>query len=335
MARAIRGMVAALVAVSAACALAPPACAATRVQLAPRFVPGETLTYQLDLRSTIRSRARGPIRNPEAPTRLDLSISAIVRLDVLGVEPAGSPGAAESARLRATYQTVDATAHSDAYDPSTRGLLEQYGRLKGRSIEFTLEGDGSIRQVRGLEEILPDERARSGMEQALSKFVLAGSLPRRGIATGEKWSSERPVTAIPLLGLAWRLESRYLRNEPCQPKALAGRARGLLPEAARTCAVIETQSETVRRAAPRDRTPPELRARGLKTSGRWSGAGESLSYVSLETGWVVSVTATGMESMDLVIATADGSSRVEYAGELETQSQFSLLSEEMPGPGKH
>jgi hypothetical protein len=331
MARVIRGVLVALAGASAVCVPAISARAAGRVRLAPRFVPGETLTYQMDLHSTIRSRSRGPIRNPEAATRLELSISAIVRLEILGIEPGASPETPESARLRATYDTVDATADSNSYDPATRALLEQYGRLKGRSIEFTLASDGSISQVQGLEEILPDERARSAMEQALSNFLLAGALPRRGIAIGEKWSSERPVTAIPLLGLAWRIDSTYLRNEPCQPKSLAGQAEGSLPETGRSCAVIRTRSETVRHSVPRDATPPEFRERGLRTSGRWNGAGESLSYVSLETGWVVSVTATGLETMDLVIATADGSSRVEYAGELETQSQITLVSEKPPG----
>ncbi len=334
MAPVTRRVFAGFAAVSAAAALALPARASGRLRLAPQFFPGETLTYQLDLRSTIHSHSRGPIRNPEAATRLDLSVSAIVRLEVLGLEPGASPGAAgRSARLRATYVTVDAAAHSDAYDPATRALLEQYGRLKGRSIEFTLASDGSIREIRGLDEILADERARAAMKEALSNFVLAGGLPARGVAIGEKWSSERPVTAVPLLGLVWHIDSRYLRDEPCQPKALAGQARETLPEATRTCAAIETRSESVRRNAPRDPTPPELRAQGLRTSGRWGGAGESLTYVSLQTGWVVSVTETGLESMDLVIATADRSSRVEYLSELETQSQFTLLSERLPEPG--
>jgi hypothetical protein len=322
MARAISGMLAAVIC-AGACAAA--AHAANRVQLVPQLVPGETLRYELDLRSTIRSRSRGPIKNPEAATRLDLSVSAIVRLEVLQAGGAASPGA--WARLRATYETVDATAHSDAFDPATRTLLEQYGRLKGRSIEFTLERDGAITAVKGLEEILPDERARRAMEQSLGRFVLSGSPAPGGVAIGQKWSSEQPVTVVPLLGLVRRVDSTYLRDEPCQPRALAA-----LPAANETCAVIRTRTETLRRNAPQDRTPPEFLARGLRTSGRWSAAGESLSYVSLTSGWVVSVTATGMESMDLVIRTAVGSSRVQYVGEFETQSQVSLLSRKLPQP---
>jgi hypothetical protein len=328
MARAISGVLAAVVCAGACAAAA--AHAANRVQLVPQFVPGETLRYQLDLRSTIRSRSRGPVKNPEAATRLDLSVSAIVRLEVLGAGAAASPGAA--ARLRATYETVDATAHSDAFDPATRTLLEQYGRLKGRSIEFTLERDGAITGVKGLEAILPDQQARTAMEESLGRLVLSGSMPRGGVAIGRKWSSEQPMTAVPLRGLVRRVDSTYLRNEPCQPRSLAAQAGAALPAAKETCAVIRTRSETLRRNAPRDQTPPEFLARGLRTSGRWSAAGESLSYVSLQTGWVVSVTATGMESMDLVIRTAVGASQVQYVGEFETQSQISLLSRKLPQP---
>jgi len=301
---------------------------AERVVLAPRFVPGEMLRYDLDLRSTIRSRSRGPVKNPGAATRLDLSVGAIVRLEVLELGAEASPEAL--ARLRATYESVDATARSDAFDPATSAILEQYARLKGRSIEFTLEHDGRIAGVKGLAEILPDQQARSAMEKALSQFIFSAGLPAGGIAVGQEWSSERPVAAVPLLGLAWRLDSTYLRNEPCRAHALAAEAGGALPAAGETCAVIRTRSTTHRQNAPSDPTPPEFRERGLSTSGRWRAAGESLSYVSLASGWVVAVTATGIESMDLVIAGADGRSSVEYAAELEIQCQISLLSNNLP-----
>ncbi len=97
--------------------------------------------------------------------------------------------------------------------------------------------------------------------------------------------------------------------------------------AGETCAVILTRYEITQPHPPRDATPEDYRKRGLRTAGRWTGSGESLSYVSLRTGWVVSVTQSGTEEMDLTVSTADGSSGVRYAGRVRSQSQVTLLSE--------
>ena len=60
--------------------------------------------------------------------------------------------------------------------------------------------------------------------------------------------------------------------------------------------------------------------------GTWSGTGDSLSYVSLSTGRLVSVTQTSTEQMDFAVTTAAGENRVNYQGAVQSRLQLALLS---------
>ena len=54
----------------------------------------------------------------------------------------------------------------------------------------------------------------------------------------------------------------------------------------------------------RDSTPDEYRRNNLRTGGRWSGTGQNLAYVSLDTGWIVSSTQESTQEMDITITDA-------------------------------
>ena len=58
----------------------------------------------------------------------------------------------------------------------------------------------------------------------------------------------------------------------------------------------------------------------------------SLAYVMLGTGWVVSITQSGTEEMDVTVSTADGASGVRYAGRVRSQSQITLLPDSLAAP---
>jgi hypothetical protein len=297
---------------------------AARVRLVPHYAPGQVLRYQMDFRTRIDSRSVGPIENPEAPSQLQLWVSATVRIDVLRIGPNSAKGG-EAVRLRATCEKATATARSDSYDPQAATLEQQYRNLAGRSIEFTLSPDGRLGDVQGLREAVPDERAASGIRQWLGAFSGSAALPRRGIKIGEKWTAEQPVTTAPLKGIVLRTESTYLRNEACEPRALAKLEGSAAAGSGETCAVILAESQMSPRHAQRDPTPEDYRRRDLRTRGQWASTGESLSYVSLRTGWVVSVTQTGTENMDVTIASVDSGSQVRYTAKLQSESQITLL----------
>jgi hypothetical protein len=93
------------------------------------------------------------------------------------------------------------------------------------------------------------------------------------------------------------------------------------------CAVILANLNLVRSKAARDPTPPELRKNGVQSAGKWSGSAQSLLYVSLDSGMVVSVTQTGTEQMDVTL-TSSHNTTMHYAGTISTRSQVALVSDD-------
>jgi hypothetical protein len=182
------------------------------------------------------------------------------------------------------------------------------------------------------------------LQQGASALAPPGGLPRTGIAVGEKWSSEREFQPAPITGLYWHTDSTYVRNEPC-PHASPASAPGsdaakLAPSSANspvnvpagksaggpeTCAVIQTDLHLLHRGKTGDQTPPVYLHNGLRTSGDWKGAAESVSDIALATGLVVTMTQTGSQDMDFRIATAQGQAGLRYQGHVETALGVTLL----------
>jgi hypothetical protein len=286
------------------------------VRLAPRFEPGWKLRYALEFRTESRGQANGDIENPAAPKRVELQVSGVVRLEVLRMLPSAEGGFA-SVRLRATYEKLAATAHSDLPDPQLAEAEAQIKRFEGRAIEYTLAADGAVSELTGLDDLLPEQRVV--LAQMFAQISLGKSLPPKAMVLGEKWSFEMPSPAgAPLLGYVWRTESTYLRNEPC--RAAAAPAAGT-----ELCAVILSRGELRQVAPHKDPTPPEYARNQLRTAGKMSGSTESLTYVSLAYGYVVSVTQSGAESSDITISGRAGELRLRYAGSVASNSQITLL----------
>ena len=315
-----------------------------RVRLAPRFTTGTVLRYQFIFRTISESRHVGVVEDPQAPSQTEISWDAVVRLEVLGIEPdsSGHPakpsgaGGERRARLRATYEKSAASVRSDSFDPQAADIEEQYRKLQGRTLQFTLGADGKVSEVDGLAEIVSDAKAASAAHEWLAQLAGEATAPSDGIVPGQKWSSERSVTSAPIAGLFWRTESTYLRDEQCRSTssadAIAGvsATSGVPPD--EVCAVILTRHQLAEPRARRDPTPDDYRQHGLRTAGKWSGSVESLSYVSLRTGWLVSLTQSGTEQMDVIVSTADGESHLRYAGRVRSQSHITLLPESTVAP---
>ena len=306
------------------------AAAPEKVNLVPQFVPGRVVRYQMDFRTTTQTQRTGPVQDPQAPSQLEMAWGAVVRVEVLSVEHVTAPsasggpagGTGSRTRLRTTYENVVATARSDTFDPEAAAIAEGYRKFEGRGVTFTLGADGKVSEVEGLEDVVADRKAADAAHEWLAHLAIGASAPRGGITPGEMWSSEQAATHAPLAGLFWHTESTYLRDEQCRttPDAISGER----------CAVLLTRFEIAQPKPPRDPTPEDYRKRGLRTAGKWAGSGETLSYISLRTGWMVSVTQSGTEEMDVTVSTADGESSVHYAGRVRSQSQITLLPDPAP-----
>jgi hypothetical protein len=317
-----------------------------RVRLQPRFTPGRVMRYRVALESDSSTRQSGSIKDPQGPASLDVTWDAVIRLEVSAAErsaavaPPGRTAAGTGApiRLRITYETSQATLRSDTPEPRADDIQTQYAQLAGRSLEFTLTPGGQVSDIRGLEGLLTDDKTRAAVQQWIVQLSAASTVPADGIVPGQKWNSTQPAD-LPLAGLSWRTDSTYVRNEPCALASAATAATGAAGVAPRSeradCAVILSRLALVTGRAARDATPDDYRRNNLRTSGHWTGTGQSLLYVSLDTGWVVSNTQESTQEMDVTITDASpnpvGAAR--QSGSVTTRSQVSLLSDEASAPG--
>lgn len=297
-----------------------------RVRFIPKFVPGETLRYDIETQITTSGKSTTPIENPEAASILKQTASVIVRLEVLNAPPSAqdSAGSSGALHLRATYEKSTATAESDAYDPAAAAIENQYGLLEGRSIEFAIDAAGNLTDVKGLDEVLDDPSAAQTVRSWISELSSGAKIPREGVAVGQKWTSEQPIAGMPLEGMLWRTNSTYLHNEQCPPSGVPISAGAANPDAG-LCAAILTHFEILRHGSKSDATPEEYRRHGLRTSGAWIGSGETLDLVSLAAGVLVRSTQTTMQDMDFQIASATTGSRMTYKGHVTSQTEITLL----------
>ncbi|MGA8224619.1 MAG: hypothetical protein WB780_23445 [Candidatus Acidiferrales bacterium] len=336
------------IAISAALSLAALALAATpeqRVRLIPKFTPQESLRYQIETRLTISGTTTTPIENPEGASLLKQTVSMLVRLDILDAQP-GTATSMGRVRLRATYEKSDATSETDAYDPQAAALEDQFTRLEGHSMQFTLEPDGKLSDITGLEEILSNPSAAQSVRAWMSGLSSGAGFPKSGIVVGQKWKNEQPLTGTPLGGLFSRTEATYVRNEPCRAPAsapatpqaspaTAASAKHSAPRSAATdeiCAIILTRFEIVHHKSREDDTPEDYRRNGLRTSGTWTGRGESLDSISISTGMVVSSTQTSSQEMDFQILSKTAGNRLFHKGRVQSETDITLLPQTVAAP---
>ena len=308
--------------------LALAATAGERVQFTPKFTPGESLHYRIESRTTTTGKTTTPIVNPEGGSQSKQAIHLLVRLDVLEAQPASTAGAG-TVRLRATYEKSSAESDSDAFDSNASSLSDRYGRLEGHSVEFTIGSGGEIANLQGLEDVFPDHSAAEPAFSWLQSISPGNAFPRNGIAIGQKWKSERQLEGAPLSGLVWQTDSTYLRNEACNSSGGATVSTNGQAGSPATCAVILTHFDILRRGSPHsDATPQDYVRNGLRTSGMWTGSGESLDSISFATGLLVSSTETSTQDMDYKITSATTGSTIHRVGKVQSQSEITLVPDQ-------
>jgi hypothetical protein len=179
------------------------------------------------------------------------------------------------------------------------------------------------------------------VRSSMAGLSASALFPKEGIVIGQKWTSEQPIENSPLAGLTWRTESTYVRDESISVQTLDDAAADATPAttpsdavptttaapAAQTpCAIIVTKFQIVRHGSEHgDATPPDYVHNGLRTSGTWTGSGESLDSISLATGLIVRSTQTTTQNMDFEVLSPTTGSKIHYVGQVETQSHVILL----------
>jgi len=298
-----------------------------RVSLTPRFISGESFRYDMEFETTTETSRSGLASDRQGPSSLVVDWNATVRMEVLPAD-VGTPG---GIRLRTTYEKSTARVRSDTFDPAADETSEQYKSLEGKVIEFTLDAAGNVKSVSGIEGIVDSEKAAKSAREWIDQLSASAGAPPGGVSVGQAWSSEQPANSLPIAGMIWHTDSEYLRNEPCHspnpdvPNNAAATDPTANSQPPTDCAVILANLSLVRSKAARDLTPQELRKNGVTSAGKWNGSAQSLLYVSLATGMVVSVTQTGTEQMDVTLTSTRNTS-LRYAGTISTRSQVALVS---------
>jgi hypothetical protein len=330
---------------------------APHVDLRPKLVPGEVLVYQIQLQTITDTKPTGAISDPEGPSRLAVTWDATVKLEVLGELPqtpaappapkpaTGKVDGAQAARppvpppvpraapvpaplatplrIRTTYEHSAASVKGDSPDPQADEIEERYAQLDGRAIEFTVGTDGHVSEVHGLDNVFENDQVRQAAEQWMLQVSSPAMVPG-GVAIGQSWNSAQPAVSMPLAEMVWRSNSTYLRNESCRPADTSAASK-------ESCAVILTRQSVLPQKQLHDPTPDDYRRNGLHTAGTWTGSGESLSYVSLETHVAVSVTQDSSQQIDFTVTNSEGAS-IRYAGNIDTHSRVELLPPDCGGP---
>jgi hypothetical protein len=293
---------------------------APKISLVPKYYAGQILRYQIDMSSQASSQTAGPILNPQGAHKLERTIRIIIRLEVLSAEgmSADSMGCL---RMRATYDEVDFASSTDAFDEGEQQIADKVKQLEGKSVEFTLEPNGEVTGLDAPPELASDPAAQSQLRQGLAGLLPGTTSPLRNIAAGDKWSSVAPIKYAPLAGLSWRNDSTYVRNESCGDSAPAA-----------TCAIVLTKSVIVQKSQQGEHTPKKYLQDGLRSMGNWTGRGQSLMDISLETGLVTRLTQTGTQDLAFVITSEASHSKLQYFGHVDNQTEIKLLPPEKSPP---
>jgi hypothetical protein len=295
-----------------------------RLHFAPRLSKGLVLRYRIETNTSSDEHTVTPIVDPEGASQYKQSTSLVLRIEVLDVPSPQAP--AQSIHLRATFERADSGSTANSYAPEAAALDDAIQKLQGQSFDFSLDPANKMVDVRGLDQIAPDREVAGRLLSWAHVLFAPVDLPTGGVSIGQKWTSERQLDGMPLTGLSWRNDSTYLHNEPCPTQATA---KGASAAHQGDCAVLLTRFNISRHGSSRSDATPEAYLRsGLRTSGSWTGSGESLESISLVTGFLVSSTQTATQNMDYQIWSASSGSRIHHSGHSTTQTEITLLSAE-------
>jgi hypothetical protein len=285
-----------------------------RVVLLPKLVAGQILTYQIAYHADKSATTKSTVATstPRSPSGTETNVRALLRLEVVGVEAQGQRA---TVRARTFFQVMNsATRLTVPRDIPTPPDQVQKQDPQGVSIEFMIEPDGRVNQIKGLDILFPEQQ-QAWMEW-VARFAASAALPESGIRIGQKWKTEELENSpAPISKLTWMRESIYLRDEPCHVSELTveGDVEPAHPQQVpETCAVIETSATLKQRSSPNDSTPEDYKLHQLQTAGTASGNNKTLLFVSTQTGLLVRSSDHADQKMSVTIAKADNSNRVHY-----------------------
>jgi hypothetical protein len=298
--------------------------ASDRVELSPRLQRGQVFVYQISVRNNKKVKTESNVTAPMAPEAPQVFAHGLLRVEIADAQPEGSRS---SAQVRTRFITLDSTANSKDAPAGTPPSDELRADADSGEVDFGLASDGRMGQVIGFDALKPEQQ--QAWQEWAERFAVSASFPQRGLAQGEKWKADEPVSSpTQIAGLIWQRNSQYVHDEPCPNMKMT--VSGDIVSADDTsdvCAVVLTTARLDQHSSIKDSTPDDYKLHDLRTMGVAKGRNEIITYISLRTGVVVRATEDANQFMDVVVAKSDGSNRVHYTVNADSHAQVLLIGD--------
>ncbi|HEY2460830.1 MAG TPA: hypothetical protein VGI16_08480 [Candidatus Acidoferrum sp.] len=301
------------------------------VNLSPRLRPGQLISYRIDYTSDTQTQTRSSVVTPQAPENPHIEFRVLLHLEVLSVEPQG-PRALIHARahlqvLAPITPAANTRSSAQPTPPAASPLQSPDSANPAKSVAFTLQPDGHVDQLQGLDAL--DAAQRTAWQEWAARFAATGLFPANGVKPAEKWKSEQPEQSpSPIAKLTWQRQTTYIDNEPCRPFVMTPQRDTVeSDQPASSCAVLVTVATLKQNSSPKDSTPEDFRLHQLRTQGIARGANKTVLYISLETGLLVRATEDASQAMDVTVAKSDGTNSVHYDVTAKSRCEVLLLVE--------
>jgi hypothetical protein len=292
-----------------------------RIDLFPRFQAGEVVTYRISYQLHKQAQTKSTVTMAPTPGSSPADVQMLLRLQILGVQ------------VERTRLTTRARSSVQILNSETSTFRQNSGAApRVIAIEFTILPNGRIDQIKGLDALSADQQR--AWQQWTSAFAATATFPTNGIKLAEKWKSEQPERSpSPIANLYWLRESTYLHDEPCRASQLTPQGDAVpSPQAAETCAVIQTTATLKQKSSPKDTTPEDFKLHQLRTSGTAAGTNKTLFYLSLQTGLLIRSSDQADQTMQVTIAKADGSNQVHYDIQAKSRTEIFRVANAAPNP---
>jgi len=312
----------AIVALFVLATLSPSAAAQKNLPVAV-FKPGGASYYRIHFKIDRDIKTKSALSLPDSPTQANIDIQGILQVEVLPPNVSTSSGAI---RLRTWFLTLasDLSIRPRGAKPGDGKTLRVPS--EGKFIDCTLERTGEVDQITGLDALAPEQQ--QAWREWAARFAAPFLIESENRKRGEKWSAEELETLpSPIADLRWQKKSQYVRDEPCAPLKFTPAGDFERSAASESCAVILTTSSLLQKSSPQDSTPADYKQRGLRTRGTAKGGNEIILYISRKTGQLIRSTQKASQQMDVLIALADGTTRVHYDIHAKADSAVELISD--------
>src|SRR5208283_2841258 len=221
------------------------------IKLFPELRAGQVLRYEIHGRVEQYTKTRSPVTKYSVPRDVKQDFAAVLRINITQVDVLdGKP-------------LVSAHSEFEYPDkPVSGGVARQR-----HPVEFTLDSNGQVKRVTGLDDLEPVEQI--AWQFWIAQFAFGWTINGRNVKAGETWKSEEPVSApAPIARLVWERQTTVGDNGKCAV------------DVKEDCMAFLTTSWLKQKSSPTDSTPEDFRLNNLKTSGTVDGKNETYDSIS-------------------------------------------------------